>query len=240
MRNRAKTEWEENGFTLVEAPTRVRTLEDEVGLIGWHLSGFFYVPWPKGMSPQAHEHAEAEALASYRNVVVSALDPMNRSAREWLIEHHPKNEVINARRAVYLVDAWLSLARAKQGLSRGDRDAPRHHVAAASYSLDQANEDFVSNEASETRSRVAQSGGAATKRDAVRQKFIRLLIQQIPKNGWTSQSDAARTLAPLLITFIEKRPSTGMKTENIERQLLRWLSIKGSDERNAYDATRRA
>jgi len=46
-------------------------------------------------------------------------------------------------------------------------------------------------------------------------------------------------LSPLLVDFIEKRPTTNMKTENLERQLLRWLGDKDGNERKAYDASSR-
>jgi len=239
MSKRAKTEWEEDGWVLVELPQKALTLRDEIGQLKVSLIQFFFIPWPPGMSSQAHKKAEALALANYRKVVVSALDPKNSGARDWLIEHHPKYEAVNSRRAPYHVDAWISFQRAERALDQGNDDAAGLHVREAQHFLGQADEDFIANEVSETRSRVGRSGGAGTKRDAVREKFVRLLSEKRPKSGWESRAEAARMLSPLLVDFIEKRPTTNMKTENLERQLLRWLGDKDGNERKAYDASSR-
>jgi len=229
---RIKTEFEEDGWVVVESPNEPPILSEAIQNVSRSLDLYF---------GRDQTQSSGSSYDAYRRMAtVAALEPNNQGAKSCLVEHHPDNGVTNERRCRYLVDAWISFIRAELALLEEQEDAGWRHVRVAQEALDQSEADFIASERNERRARIAKSGGAGTKRSAVREKFIRLLTEKKPRNGWASQAEAARVLSTALTPFIEKRHSTGMKTENLEKQLLRWLSVKGSDERNAYESARRA
>jgi hypothetical protein len=208
----------EEGFppAFVTFEFKARTLSESIDQLNSYIGQRFEGEPSPGTGYDAYRAA----------AVASALDPNNDGAKDWLIDHFPKDPegFPDYRRRSDMANACIFAIRAEQAMERGEHDLAWYLVSEAMFYSGMAEGHYAATQDSNRKHQRASKGGRATaaKRDPVKEECVRLLVERRPAAGWKTKQDAIQQVARDLGQFIDEGDFD--MDSDVHRRLRDWLS----------------